>query len=324
VHSVPGAPTVQYTARRVDDNTYTVLSKGLVNGQSHAVQATITRSYTYPYVIFSKTSLTFNGNTGNYDPATGIGPVETVDANGNVMLTPAPDVATNGQVTCMGADSPAHQQDYYKGGGSNCANGYLKTGIYNPLDPVPTCPAAPNNPPTPCAPSGALACPAVGGVFPASLLPGAYKCTQTDTLGGTIAFPAAFTVGAGATNGGVVELYIISTNGSNINVSFANDDVNLNGDPTKLRVYLAGAGSILEGNGAHAGSFTGIMYAPSADATINACNADWRGAIVVNTLTCNGGPHLVMQYDNRIQTIVAQSWTVTNWTEIASNKVTLP
>ena len=31
--SVPAAPGVQYTARRVDDNTYTILSKGLVNGQ---------------------------------------------------------------------------------------------------------------------------------------------------------------------------------------------------------------------------------------------------------------------------------------------------
>src|SRR5439155_12388617 len=35
VASVPGAPGVQYTARRVDDNTYLVLSKGLVNGQPH-------------------------------------------------------------------------------------------------------------------------------------------------------------------------------------------------------------------------------------------------------------------------------------------------
>src|SRR4029079_17652191 len=37
VSSIPGAPDVQYTARRVDDNTYTVYSKGLVNGQYHAI-----------------------------------------------------------------------------------------------------------------------------------------------------------------------------------------------------------------------------------------------------------------------------------------------
>src|SRR5947207_7592007 len=31
VASVPGAPGVEYSARRVDDNTYNVLAKGLVN-----------------------------------------------------------------------------------------------------------------------------------------------------------------------------------------------------------------------------------------------------------------------------------------------------
>jgi hypothetical protein len=121
----------------------------------------------------------------------------------------------------------------------------------------------------------------------------------------------------------VVELFIMATNGSNINVSFAATDVNLNGDPTKLRVYMKGSGSILEGNGSHAGSFTGIMYAPSADATGNACKADWRGSVVVNTFTCNGGPHVKVWYDNRIQSIVASSWSVTDWTETPSTDVQL-
>ena len=102
VASVPGAPGVQYTARRVDDNTYTVLSKGLVNGQQHAVQATVSRSYLYPFAIFAKTSISFNGNSGNYQPGDGTGPVETVDPSGNPVMSPAPDVASNGQITCHG------------------------------------------------------------------------------------------------------------------------------------------------------------------------------------------------------------------------------
>jgi hypothetical protein len=109
-----------------------------------------------------------------------------------------------------------------------------------------------------------------------------------------------------------------------MNTSTAADDVNRHGDPTALRVYVAGAGKILEGNGAHSGSFTGIMYAPSADATNNSCKADWRGSIVVNTFTCNGGPHLQVWYDTRIQSIVQSSWSVTNYTEIPSNQVTFP
>lgn len=322
--TVPAAPGMQYTARRVDDNTYTVLSKGMVNGQPHAIEATVSRTYTYPYVIFGRSAVTFNGNTGNYDPVSGAGPIETVDANNNVVLSPAPDVATDGQVTCNGSSSPAHHQNYYKGGGTSCANGYLVSGTYNPQDPAPSCPAAPNVPPTPCVPSGVLPCPAVGGTLPASLLPGAYKCTEANAAGGTISFPSTFAVGSGSANNGVVELFVMSTNGTNLNVSFAGDDVNLNGDPTKLRVYLAGAGSVLEGNGAHAGSFTGIMYAPSADATGNACKANWRGSLVINTFTCNGGPHLQVQYDNRIQTIVSSGWSVSNYTEIPSSQVSLP
>lgn len=323
VASVPGAPDAEYVAEAVDANTYKVYSRGVVNGQPHAVQATVSRSYVYPYVIFAKTALTFNGNTGNYNPANGMGPLQTVDENGAVVMIPAPDVATNGQVTCHGSDSPARQHNYYKGGGTNCENGYLKAGTYNPLDPVDSCPAAPNTPPTPCLPATYSACPAVGGTLPATLLPGVYRCTEADAVGGTIAFASATTVGAGATNDGVVELFVMSTNGTNLKVSIANSDVNLNGDPTKLRVYMSGAGSILEGNGAHAGSYTGIMYAPSADATGNACKADWRGSIVVNTFTCNGGPNVKVWYDNRIQSIVASSWSVSDWTEIPSTEVQL-
>ena len=59
VASVPGAPTVQYVARRDTSdplgNTYIVESKGIVNGQPHAARAHVKRSYTYPFAIFAKT-----------------------------------------------------------------------------------------------------------------------------------------------------------------------------------------------------------------------------------------------------------------------------
>ena len=114
VAAVPGAPGVQYTARRIDDNTYRILSKGVVNGQPHGVSVTVARAYNYPYAVFARVALSFNGNTGNYDPLTGVGPIETVDANNNVVLSPAPDVASNGQISCHGSTSPAHRQNYFK------------------------------------------------------------------------------------------------------------------------------------------------------------------------------------------------------------------
>jgi hypothetical protein len=322
--SVPGAPGVQYTARRVNDNVYTILSKGLVNGQPHAVQATATRSFLYPFAIFAKTSITFNGNTGNYDSTTGVGPVETVDANGNVVLSPTADVATNGQITCQGATSPAHQQDYFKSGGTSCGNGYLVPGSYNPLDPVLTCPSAPNIPVTPCLPASHNPCPAVNGMLPAALLPGVYYCSQTDLPAATMSFPSTFSVSAGATNKGVVEIYVIPTDNTPLTVSIANAVVNQNGDPTKLRVYLAG-GALDSGQGVgHTGDFTGIMYAPSAGETNPSCAANWRGGLVLNTFTCDGGPHLSVHYDTRMLSLTDVAWKVTNYTEIPSASVTLP
>jgi hypothetical protein len=323
VSSVPGAPTVQYTAHRVNDNTYTVLSKGLVNGSPHAIQATITRTYLYPFAIFAKTTIDFNGNSGNYDPTTGIGPVETVDATGAPVLTPAADVASNGSITCHGSTSPAHQQDYFKTGGTSCDNGYLLPGSYNPLNPVLTCPSAPNTPTTPCLPATHNPCPAVNGVLPAILLPGAYYCSQADLPSKSMSFPNTFTVASGATNNGVVEIFVIPTDNTNITVSISDAVVNQNGDPTKLRVYLAG-GTVDPGNGSHSGDFTGIMYAPNAQMANPSCGANWRGGLVFNVFTCNGGPHLSVKYDTRMLSLTQASWTVTNYTEIPSSQVTLP
>jgi Tfp pilus assembly protein PilX len=323
VASVPGDASVQYTARRVNDNTYTVLSKGIINGQPHAIEATVTRSYLYPFAIFAKTSITFNGNTGNFNSTTGVGPVETVDANGNPVTSPAADVASDGQVTCRGSNSPAHQQDYFKGGGTSCTNGYLLPGTYNPLNPTLTCPAPPNSPTTPCLPTPHNACPAVNGVLPAILTPGAYYCSQTDLTAKTLSFPSTFTVAGGSTNNGVVEIYVIPTDNTNLTVSIADATVNQNGDPTKLRVYLAG-GTVDPGNGSHSGDFTGIMYAPTAQEANPSCGANWRGGVVFNTFTCNGGPHLQVHYDTRMLSLTQASWTVTNYTEIPSGQVTLP
>ena len=90
-------------------------------------------------------------------------------------------------------------------------------------------------------------------------------------------FSSTFTVSAGAANGGVVEIYVIPTNNANLTVSISDATVNSGGDPTKLRVYLAG-GTIDPGNGAHSGDFTGIMYAPNAQEANPSCGANWRGA----------------------------------------------
>jgi hypothetical protein len=121
-----------------------------------------------------------------------------------------------------------------------------------------------------------------------------------------------------------VEIFIIPPTGTTADMNMSGSEINVGGDPTKLRIYMAGAGSVNPGNGAHAGDFTGILYAPSSDMTNNACKVGWRGSITFNTVTCNGGPHLTVQYDERVAALVSQDWKVSNYTEIPTNQVTLP
>ena len=89
-------------------------------------------------------------------------------------------------------------------------------------------------------------------------------------------------------------------------------------------MYLAGSGGIDPGNGSHGGDFTGILYAPSAGLVSDGCKAQWRGALVVSSFTCNGGPHAGIIYDTRVAALSSQGWKVTNFSEIPSGQVTLP
>ena len=163
----------------------------------------------------------------------------------------------------------------------------------------------------------------MNGVLPAALTPGVYYCSQSRPPGRHAVVPVDVHDRRRARNGGVVEIYIIPTDSTNITMSISDATVNLNGDPTKLRVYLEGR-KIDPGNGAHSGDFTGILWAPNAQEVNPSCKANWRGALVVNVFTCNGGPHLQVHYDSRMQTITQSTWTVTNYTEIPSEQVTLP
>jgi hypothetical protein len=307
VGALPDHPGVIYKATVVDNNTMTIRSRGTVNGIPHAMEATIRRDGAYPFAIFGNSSLTFNGNSG--------GNIYSVDASGTTVATPEADAGSNGTITCNGS-SPAQHHVVYSGGSTNCSFPINATGSYTPQDPVTSCPAAPNTPTTPCLPATYTACPA-GGNFPSVVIPAAYYCTSSVTM------PSTVSVGAGSGNGGVVEIFIIPSSGT-ADFNMPGSDVNVGGDPTKFRVYLAGAGNVVVGNGANAGNFTGIMFAPNSSMTSNGCKVGWRGALVFNTATCNGGPHLSVQYDTRVAALVQQNWSVHNYHEIPSSQVVVP
>lgn len=312
VSSLPQAPGTQYVATSTSPDLVIVRSKGIKNGVPHAVEARVERSRLFPFAVFGKTSLRFNGTSG--------GNIYPVDAAGNTITSIEANAGSNNDITCQGGGGGQNNVVYPGGQISGCSNPvFLTNGQYNPQDPVASnsCSTIPTNtPPTPCIPPTAT-CPASGGLLPAVLNPGRYLCTSS------VRFPSTTTVASGASNAGVVEIFVIPSSGT-ANVDFDGSNVNVTGDPTKLRVYMAGAGQVIVGNGAHAGAFTGIMWAPSANITNNGCKADWRGAVLFNTVTCNGGPNLGIKYDIRVANLTDQNWKVTDYREIPSRQVVLP
>lgn len=323
---LPSASDVEYVVTPVagDVTKAIVRSKGGSNSVKHGVEAQLQATLKFPFAIFGKSSLTFNGNGDN-------GTIDTVDANGNPSSLTA-YAGSNGPLDCNGGSgSPADAHS--SRGSNNCSPQLPFPQDYNPLDPVLDCAAASttSTPPQPCprdtsggqvTPTNCTSIPGatVSGSMlnlPASMVGGVYSCSYG------LKFPAGnFTVTSGR-----VEFFVVPTSGS-LNIDFDRAIVNggaaSTADPTKLFVYMAGSGTIDTGNGGNAGEFTGVMYAPTATLTENGCKAKWRGAIVVNQATCNGGPNQSIKYDTRVNAITDGRWKLTYFKQIPSSQVVLP
>lgn len=296
IASVPGAPGVSYSAVVVDNDTYQVTSEGTVNHQTHVIQATVQRTPAYPFAIFGTGNVTFNGTGSTIQPTT----------NGVKDTNRQADVGSNGTVTCNGGGPDGDSQVSYQSSWNGCPSPVSGTGSYQPLDPVTAanCPSPnTNDPPVPCVPASAISpCPAT---FTGTLT-GTYYCTGDVTFSGTITVNGSFSV------------YLIPPAGSTatVNMSGSSTIINSGGDPRDFAVYMAGAGSVVFGNGSNVPNVTGLIYAPSASVTSNGCQVTLTGALVVGTFTCNGGPNVTINYDSRIAAVLQHNWTVKNYTEI--------
>jgi len=306
--AVPGATTAAYRAIRVDGNTFTVTARGNVNNRPHAIQATVTRSPMYPFAIFGNGDVTFNGN--------GSGTIQATLPDGSLDPNRFADTGSNATVTCHGGGQEGDQQVSYINSLNGCPTPIAGAGTYSPKDPVlaANCPSPNTNlPPVPCVPASVPSpnCPALNTF--AGVITGNYYCT------GSVTFDSS----APITVLGSFKLYVIPTAGT-AGIGFASTTINSGGDPRNFLVYLAGAGSIDMGNGAHAATITGIVNGPSANITNNGCKMTLTGALVIGTYTCNGGPNLTVHYDSRLQTLTSQDWHVTNYSEIPSSQFSLP
>jgi hypothetical protein len=283
-----GASTYAYRATRVEANRWTVRSTGVVEGVPRSVAVDVERPIDYPYAIFTKQNLRFNGNGGDnvasYNPATGPS-VHT----GNAI------VGSNRGIICNGGGG-GDGQDYFTPDGSvsGCAQPRQRPGPRVLAEPAP--------------PAATQPCPA-GGTFTSPIngqggLP--FLCDRDITFaGGDVAIVHAPAV-----------IYVTGDH----RVSMAGSRVN-RGPGTKGKDFLllkAGTGAFEVGNGAAAADLNGVVYAPSTDITVNGGKLEMDGSLTLNSLTINGNPNFEFLYDDSIMEIATGPWRQEHWREVAS------
>ena len=327
--SIPAAPGVSYLATQVSGTDWLVQSIATVHGQTAAVQGHVTEQPQYPFVLFGNRSLNFNGlaaeGFSTYSPSD---PASSSNPNGSGGVS----IGSNGSITCNGGLGSNVGVVYY-GTGGVASNGTTPCGSYQ---------SYPNlyYLPTPAAPSGALPCPGlsatVGGVgidelgtgyagAPVTLSAGTYECTTPVAMSGSLNVS------------GSVQLFIIldpTQYGSATAAltvapdSYINDtaDYCANGGSSgchpapelpasqNLEILTNSTGTLGNSNGD--GYYLGaILYAPTASITENGCKSHYYGTVVVGAVTCNGGPHLFVSYDDTLSTLYGP-WTPGQYTQI--------
>jgi hypothetical protein len=284
--------TFKYTAAMVDDQTFIITALGEVNGRPHGVQAKAVRQLRYPFAIFGVNGLTFNGNGG--------GTIRATLPNGSLDPNRQARVGSNHAIVVHSGQGAGDGQVYYttQGSCSGCPAGVVAQGPYDTPDPVVPSSASPGG------------CPGTNGTVTGVLAAGTYICSQDVTFSGTVTLSGAVTI----------YMQNPSTGNQTSDLDMSGATVNSGGDPVNLQIFKIGSGTVDPGNGSHAADFTGIVYAPGADMTVNGGQLTWTGSLTLNTFTVNGNPNLNFNYDQRVLALVLQDWKIQDYTEIPSSE----
>jgi Tfp pilus assembly protein PilX len=283
-----------YVATKVDEFSFVVKSKGVVNGRSHAVQATVRRQLKYPFAIFGVNGVSFSGNPTNTIYA--VTPTGAKDPSGEAV------VGSNNAIVVPDGKQAGDRQVYYTPDGScsGCPNPVQTPGPYLTADPVLPGSAFPGG------------CPGSSGTVPDghTIPAGTYICDKDLKFSGTVKV------------GGKVVIYLVApSSGASTNIRLQDSVVNKGGDPLNLEILKVNAGQITAGEASSAADFTGIIYAPKTDMTVKGKELIYEGALLTNTFNVNGAPNLVFKYHSNLRTEVSKNWRVQDYSEVPSNSV---
>ena len=325
---------VSYLATPSNGGTvWTIKSKATVNGISGGVQETATYSALYPYAIFGNGGLDFNGKSGNSlgtytegNSSSSNPDTSTADCSGG-NTTSCVKVGSNGPIKCAGGLPSNVGEVYYTGGGgaSSCANPIADSSKY--VLPIPTAPTygTPLTCPGLAATSNGQPIHELGSTYGA-LYQSLGAAGQTYTY---YCHNTGISISGNLQIQGNVSLYIILDSGTDN--AFINNgvqtvyiaggaEVNTTFDGTAgpppsgtalpnaaaLQILSNSTGTFGSANGGGANgpyTFGGVIYAPDANLVGNGCKSAYYGSLTINTLTCNGGPHLQVYYDNALGSV---------------------
>lgn len=314
--SIPGAPGVEYQATAVSSTKWLVRSKGVMsNGVSSAVQVSVTRSVKYPFALFGNTGLVFNGQSSNgfgtYDPTQS-------PSGSNPDTSGAVSIGSNGTISCNGGLVGNVSAVYYSGGGG--ISGSCGTPVEN-SNKFPVSVPAP--------PPGSWTCPN-GGMLGSAATASSSMPDPGVLPGGTYVCNVPVSISGNLSVEGPVSFYIELPPSANTSTTVAlgvapSSTVNYSSgslpDATELQIFSNSIGLV---GGSHGLGYTmgAILDAPNASLTADGCKSVYYGSLLVNTLTCNGGPHLTVYYDSALDHIYTK-WSTSGYQQIPSALVTL-
>jgi type II secretory pathway pseudopilin PulG len=327
--SIIDGAEISYSATTTGPNTYALSIEATVHGATVAAAADTKRVPSFPFALFAGSAVTFNGAGSSIT-------IHATDAYGNPTGAPA-DVGSDGTITCNGSGEYGTNQVTFDGGSSNCPAWVTNTSTYDPPQPVASCPPAQvTTPPTPCMPANPQPCPnggdfSTGTSAPFILEPGVYDCSGNLTFGGTV--EVDYSAQAQQVNNGEVQIFDFPPSGTKVDLQLQGATVNqwetpppaspaVVGNPADLQVYVAGSCQGPE-QLSHDTLFDGYLYAPGCSIKLNGGQLTYTGAFVVNELTVNGNPNMVINYDERMSELVPSTWVVSNFAWVPPSQFSL-
>jgi len=342
--TTPQLTGVSYVARTVPSGTSPAIANQWIvqaignarSGMHGAVQETLTRTALYPFALFGKKSLTFNGNIDKSDFGT-FSPGPNGSSNfsycSSTVATPAcVTVGSDGSINCSKAPPSLETVYYNTGSGGGCGTSQSRNTNYNLSDPSP--PTPPAGVSWTCPNGGALGS---GANPPApTILSGVYICASEVTITGTLTVlgtsPVQLYIMPSAAKNTVNSTFLDVAADSQINTTIPYSELSNPGtgpqpgdtmpDSNLFQVFTNSIGN-LDVNGNHGFVFGGILYAPEATLTTNGCKSYFFGSATINTYTCNGGPNLGFYYDTALSQDFGP-WQISGYQQINPSTVCIP